>query len=285
MQGKEDGTLIDAESLLTILGGENPTIVQERDQGTIPIAPRWMSTQEQRGDKRHSSIILTFSSQAAADRVKAAGYLWVLGQSCGIADYKSRIQVRQCGNCQGFKHGRTRCTLPPRCAICALDHSTDDHPCDECPDEARPKCKHAKPKCVNCNSAHRSDDPRCQVRLKLRSKLESSSAAQPAKSPPAPPAPAKRPVKPKRSSAKLVSELVDATIEQEQKISCLKTAAKEAGLNLTGVKDAHLGNILNMSQGDHEKALQMLTAIQSKSTPLVEGMDQDIPPGEDSTMT
>jgi hypothetical protein len=52
MQGKEDGTLIEAESLLTILGGENSAIAQERNQGTIPIAPRWMSTQEQRGIPR-----------------------------------------------------------------------------------------------------------------------------------------------------------------------------------------------------------------------------------------
>jgi hypothetical protein len=82
----------------------------------------------------------------------------------------------------------------------------------------------------------------------------------------------------------MASDLVDATIEQERKISQLKAAARETGINITGVKDAHFSNILNMSQGDHNQALQSLKAIYKKSPPLVEGMDEDIPAGEDMTI-
>ena len=54
---------------------------------------------------------------------------------------------------------------------------------------------------------------------------------------------------------------------------------------MTGVKNAHYENILNMSQGDVSQALESLKALNKKSPPLVEGMDQDIPHGEDATMT
>jgi hypothetical protein len=199
MEGVQDGSLIEPDTVLSYLKSENESIATACSEGAIPIDPKWMSSPEQRLEKRHSSIILTFSTQTAADRVKAAGYLWVLGQSCGIAEHKSRVQVRQCGNCQGFKHGRTRCTAAPRCSICSLEHLTEDHPCDECPDEARSKCKHTKPKCVNCKSAHRSDDPRCPARLKLRSQLEALSPSLPTKNPTPTPTPAKRPAKPKRT--------------------------------------------------------------------------------------
>jgi hypothetical protein len=236
-----------------------------------------MTTQEQRVDKKHSSIILTFSSQDAADRIKAAGYLWVLGQSCGIAEYKSRTQVCQCGNCQGFKHGRTRCTSAPKCAICSLDHLTDNHPCDECPDEARPKCKHSKPKCANCSSSHRADDPKCQVRIKLRSRLEASAPTPPIKAPTLPPAkPTKHSAKPKQTSEILASDLIDAAVEQDRKVAQLKEAMKTEGIPMSGLKNTFFVNILSMTQGDPTQALEIAKTMQKKSPPDIDGMDQDV---------
>jgi hypothetical protein len=44
----------------------------------------------------------------------------------------------------------------------------------------------------------------------------------------------------------MVSDLVDARIEQEKKITLLKTAAKEAGISMTGLKDVYFGNMLTM---------------------------------------
>jgi hypothetical protein len=40
-----------------------------------------------------------------------------------------------------------------------------------------------------------------------------------------------------------------------------------------------------MSQGDVNQALEAMKAMDKKSPPLVEGMDEDIPTGEDMTMT
>jgi hypothetical protein len=83
----------------------------------------------------------------------------------------------------------------------------------------------------------------------------------------------------------MVSDLVDARIEQEKKITLLKAAAKEAGISMTGLKDVYFGNMLTMSQGDVNQALESMKAMSKKSPPLLEGMDEDIPAGEDMTMT
>jgi hypothetical protein len=89
MEGIQDGSPLEAPAILHHLKDENAAIAKAYTEGSIPIDPKWMSSLEQRLRKRHSSIILTFSNQAAADRVKAESYYWVLGQARGITEYKT----------------------------------------------------------------------------------------------------------------------------------------------------------------------------------------------------
>ena len=50
----------------------------------------------------------------------------------------------------------------PRCRLCAADHHTIEHACDQCPSKGR-ACEHTTLTCANCGDSHRASDAACSM--------------------------------------------------------------------------------------------------------------------------
>ena len=71
--------------------------------------------------------------------------------------YKNSRPIRQCFNCQSFRHSSTFCGRPPKCVKCDQQHASKD-----CPKPAS-----SPPKCVNCGGEHPANFTGCPQYLQL----------------------------------------------------------------------------------------------------------------------
>jgi hypothetical protein len=85
-------------------------------------------------------------------------------QYCTVEQYYEYTDYTQCTRCQKYGHVAERCKSPhPRCAVCAENHVTKDHPCQESGCRRGPACMH-KIKCENCSAPHKARDRLCPHR-------------------------------------------------------------------------------------------------------------------------
>jgi len=126
--------------------------------------PVWLSKEETRAGKYHSSILIHLPSQDMA-KLALESRINIAGVSCRVERYIPRHT--QCNKCQKFGHTRAQCTNEVKCQVCSLNHEGKDHFCQICQvrDQA---CPHLMAKCANCGKNHRADDKKCQEREKYR---------------------------------------------------------------------------------------------------------------------
>src|SRR5260221_10807555 len=81
--------------------------------------------------------------------------------------YAESPRLTQCRNCQSSGHYQSLCRddIPPKCAVCAHPHLTNEHKCASC--KGGPKCTHPPIRCANCGQGHKAFDPACPSCSKL----------------------------------------------------------------------------------------------------------------------
>jgi len=125
--------------------------------------PIWLSKEENRTMKQHSSILIHLPSQDMA-KMALESRIIIAGVSCRVEKYIPRYT--QCNKCQKFGHTRAYCTNEVKCRVCALSHEGKDHICQICQVRDQ-ECPHSRAKCANCGKNHTSDD-KCLEREKFR---------------------------------------------------------------------------------------------------------------------
>src|SRR5215469_10512923 len=126
--------------------------------------PIWLSREETRVGKYHSSILIHLPSQEMA-RLALESRVIIAGVSCRVEKFIPKHT--QCDRCQRFGHTRTHCINEVRCRVCSLGHEGKDHFCQTCQVRDQ-ECPHSMAKCANCGKGHRADDKKCQEREKFR---------------------------------------------------------------------------------------------------------------------
>ena len=102
--------------------------------------PVWLSTEENKQHKTHSSAVIAFATQEEAQKALKTRII-VAGMSVRTAEYTDNKPYDQCQKCQGFEHTYQKCTNKTRCQICAGNHHTRTHTCHICKNEQE-ECGH-----------------------------------------------------------------------------------------------------------------------------------------------
>ena len=126
--------------------------------------PIWLSREETRAGKYHSSILIHLPSQEIA-RLALESRVIIAGVSCRVEKFIPKHT--QCDRCQRFGHTRTHCINEVRYRVCSLGHEGKDHFCQTCQVRDQ-ECPYSMAKCANCGKGHRADDKKCQEREKFR---------------------------------------------------------------------------------------------------------------------
>ncbi|CUS06617.1 unnamed protein product, partial [Tuber aestivum] len=126
----------------------------------LAAAPRWLTKQEARVGKLHSSLVLSFKSQKELKHA-LRNRLIIAGTPVRTSEFVDTRPSTQCRNCQKFGHHQKVCRHDTRCQLCAGEHSTRLHKCATC--QANKECPHTLLKCANCEGTHKSTDQRCTV--------------------------------------------------------------------------------------------------------------------------
>ena len=134
--------------------------------------PVWLSTEENRQHKTHSSAVIAFATQEEAQKALRTRII-VAEMSVHTAEYTDNKPYDQCQKCQGFGHTYQKCINKTRCQICAGNHHTRTHTCHICKN-GQEECGHTMLKCANCKEAHKANSVECETYKSL--KPHSSSA-------------------------------------------------------------------------------------------------------------
>ncbi len=135
----------------------------------------WLSSEENRQEKRHASIVFAVDSAEQAQKA-IKKKLYIAGVQLVAESYKSAETKTQCQKCQRLEHSTRHCINQEYCQICAEKHYTKHHKCHIC-QIVRIECSHSKLKCRNCDENHKSNSQICSIWEK-----QTSLSASPAKS-------------------------------------------------------------------------------------------------------
>lgn len=139
------------------------------NHGFTPIGtPYWLSSAENRANKRAGSVAVAFATEEEATRA-IRHRLYVAGISVRVERLYTAAPTAQCYKCQGFGHLEQYCKNSPKCRFCSEHHATKLHACNNCNTKGA-KCCHLAPKCANCSQAHTADSKACEVLLAIKSK-------------------------------------------------------------------------------------------------------------------
>lgn len=120
--------------------------------GIQPIAVNWLSSIQNRGSKKHASIVLAFDTEAAAQKA-IKNKLFIAGISVRTAKYEEKNANIQCQKCQKFGHTTHSCKSLAVYQFCAQNHPTRLHTCKIC-EIVGEICIHTTVKCSNCAGNH-----------------------------------------------------------------------------------------------------------------------------------
>jgi hypothetical protein len=126
--------------------------------------PIWLSKEESRTQKTHSSILIYLENQDVAQKALNSRVI-LAGVSCRAERFIPRHT--QCDKCQKFGHTRPYCKGDIKCRICAQNHEDKDHRCQIC-QVSNQECPHSIATCSNCGLSHASDDRKCKEWEKVR---------------------------------------------------------------------------------------------------------------------
>ena len=126
--------------------------------------PRWISSNEKRQGKLHSSVTAAFDTEFARNKA-LRNKLFIAGNIMRTAAFEDIKITDQCGNCQRFGHRKIICKEEFKCQICAQKHYTYDHQ-DLYKSDIGPR-----EKCANCNQPHKANNKKCKIWLEVVEKL------------------------------------------------------------------------------------------------------------------
>lgn len=128
--------------------------------------PIWLSQEEARLQKNHSSIIIHISDPKLAD-ILIKRKISIAGEPCNIEKFIPKNT--QCEKCQKYGHTKFKCKNNYACKICAGSHDSEAHFCVNC--HTKKPCEHIAIKCINCELPHMANDRRCLEWQKLNPKM------------------------------------------------------------------------------------------------------------------
>jgi hypothetical protein len=137
----------------------------ERMYPVIRLAqtPGWLIPAARREGVAESTLVLALLNHVPLSRLGKR--IAIGGKNCTIEQYFGYTDYTQCTRCQAYGHVAERCKSPhPRCAVCAGNHVTKDHPCQESGCRKGPACLHPPIKCANCEAPHKARDRLCPHR-------------------------------------------------------------------------------------------------------------------------
>ena len=134
--------------------------------------PVWLSTEENRQHKMHSSAVIAFATQEEAQKALRTRII-VAGMSVHTAEFTENKLYNQCQKCQGFEHTYQKCINKIKCQICAENYHIRTHTYHICKN-GQQECRHTMLKCANCKETHKVNSVECEIYKSLKS--HSSSA-------------------------------------------------------------------------------------------------------------
>ena len=137
--------------------------------------PSWLSSEENRQNKRHESIVFAIDNAEQAEQA-IKKKLYIAESQLVAENYKSANIKTQCQKCQKFDHSTRNCINQECCQICAEKHYIRQHKCHIC-QTINVECSHAKLKCRNCDEDHRANSQICSIWEKS-SVISSTSSAK-----------------------------------------------------------------------------------------------------------
>ena len=123
--------------------------------------PAWITKEETRLEKMHSSVVLAFKTEEEA-RKALRHKLIVAGTSVKTMVYQDNKPTDQCKKCQQYGHYPNKCHNQTKCQICAGPHDTRQHKCHSCKSMGE-ACPHTQIKCTNCQGPHKANNPICEI--------------------------------------------------------------------------------------------------------------------------
>ncbi|MCJ1471031.1 hypothetical protein MMC07_009679 [Pseudocyphellaria aurata] len=84
------------------------------------VSIEWINNEA--SEKLQSALVLGFRTPELANEAIEVGLEWH-GSRHSCRKYLRNCKQRQCVICQGYGHGESQCTSPPRCIICSGQHS------------------------------------------------------------------------------------------------------------------------------------------------------------------
>ncbi len=133
----------------------------------------WLSSEENRQEKRHASIVFAVDSAEQAQKA-IKKKLYIAEVQLVAESYKLAETKTQCQKCQRLEHSTRYCINQEYCQICAEKHYTKYYKYHIC-QIVRIKCSHSKLKYRNCDENHKSNNQICSIWEKQTS-LSASSA-------------------------------------------------------------------------------------------------------------
>ena len=118
--------------------------------------PRWVTTKENKVEKMHGSVVLSFDNEEM-HQISLRAKLFIGGSSCHTRNFRETKPTDWCINCQHYGHTAPICQKASRCLYCRNDHPTMSHRCEVC--RASKGCEHVR--CSNCNGDHMANDKKC----------------------------------------------------------------------------------------------------------------------------
>jgi hypothetical protein len=128
--------------------------------------PHWLVPTERRANKAASTLVISLIGSVNYKHL-GTSQLAICNRMCKIDEYFSLHPTSQCNNCQEYGHYPKLCKAnQPRCAVCAQNHTTKNHPCTISTCHAGSACTHPPVQCANCKGTHKAYDQTCPVRIK-----------------------------------------------------------------------------------------------------------------------
>jgi hypothetical protein len=222
----------------------------------MATAPRWMCAPEELTKKNHASVVFSFLKEGDANRFRTAGAYLLWGKWCKTAVYEERPQVRYCANCWSIEHPTTACRRQlPRCKLCAGDHQTDLHRCEQCDLVGGCFCSTGL-KCCNCKGPHVATAYDCPERKRKLGQFAKKTAA---------------PAKPSARAGAATSSSATTSDAKWQKVppaggrKMKKSKSKSKGKNVSQPPPAPAPTVVQTS-AQPESSTQRATAVLRRSS-------------------
>ncbi len=122
----------------------------------------WLSKDENKARKNHSSTILMFKIEAEVQR-HLKKRLLTAKSTYQTVEYQDYWSNDQCQKCQTFEHLQNKRNRSSRCLYCERNHQIWNHKCQlpTCKDEQ--SCNHMISRCCNCQNAHFANSAMCKT--------------------------------------------------------------------------------------------------------------------------